>query len=87
MELRSLPTSISGRYPVYWTGVDDDWNPVPVGKYTLHLETSQERGKHNYRSVTLELARDTFRTELPMLEGSGEIGIFYGHPNERYKSP
>jgi FAD:protein FMN transferase len=85
VELRSLPTSISGRYPVYWIGVDDDWNRVPVGKYILHLETSQERGKHNYRSVALELGRDSFRTALPMLEGSGEIEIFYGHPNQRYK--
>lgn len=87
VELRSLPTSVSGRYPVYWTGVDDDGNKVPTGKYTLHLETSQERGKHHYRSVTLDLERETFRQELPKLEGSGGIEIFYGHPSERYKYP
>jgi thiamine biosynthesis lipoprotein len=84
VELRSLPTSVSGRYPVYWAGMDDDGKPVPVGKYTLHLETSQERGKHNYRNVTLELRRSGFRQELPKLEGSGGIEIFYGHPSERY---
>ena len=84
VELRSLPTSVSGRYPVYWAGMDDDGKPVPVGKYTLHLETSQERGKHNYRNVTLELGRSGFRQELPKLEGSGGIEIFYGHPSERY---
>jgi FAD:protein FMN transferase len=86
VEMRSLPTSISGRYGVYWTGVDDDSNPVPMGKYTLHLETSQERGKHDYRSMTLELGRDGFRTELPKVEGSGGIEVYYGHPNERFKS-
>jgi thiamine biosynthesis lipoprotein len=85
VKLRSLPTSVSGRYPVYWAGVDDDGNPVPTGKYTLHLETSQERGKHSYRSVPLELERNSFREELPKLEGSGGIEIFYGHPSERYK--
>jgi len=84
VELRSLPTSVSGRYPVYWAGMDDNGKPVPVGKYTLHLETSQERGKHNYRSATLELGRNSFREELPKLEGSGGIAIFYGHPSERY---
>ena len=87
VDLRSLPTSVSGRYPVYWTGVDDDGNPVPMGTYTLHLETSQERGKHNYRSVKLELGRDGFRQELPKLEGSGGIEIFYGHPSKRYSYP
>ena len=87
VQLRSLPTSISGHYGVYWAGVDDDWNPVPIGKYTLHLETSQERGKHNYRSMTIELGCDGFRTELPKLEGSGGIEVYYGHPNERFKSP
>jgi thiamine biosynthesis lipoprotein len=84
VDLRSLPTSVSGRYPVYWAGMDDDGRPVPVGKYTLHLETSQERGKHSYRNVTLELGRNGFRQELPKLEGSGGIDIFYGHPSERY---
>jgi FAD:protein FMN transferase len=84
VELRSLPTSVSGRYPVYWAGMDDDGNQVPTGKYTLHLETSQERGKHNYRNVTLELGRTGFRQELPKLEGSGGIEIFYGHPSDRY---
>ena len=85
VEMRSLATSVSGRYPVYWIGVDDDWNPVPVGKYTLHVETSQERGKHSYRSVPLELGRKPFRIALPNEPGSGGVEIFYGHPNERYK--
>jgi thiamine biosynthesis lipoprotein len=86
VELRSLPTSISGHYSIYWAGVDDDWNPVPIGKYTLHLETSQERGKHAYRNLPLELGRDGFKTELPKVEGSGGIEIYYGHPNERFNS-
>lgn len=84
VQMRSLPTSSSGRYQMYWPGTDDDQKPVPVGKYILHLETSQERGKHSYRSLPLELGRDSFRTELPQLEGAGGIGIYYGHPNARY---
>jgi len=85
VKLRSLPTSVSGRYSMYWAGMDDDGKPVPLGKYTVHLETRQERGKHNYRSVTVELGRDGFREDLPKLEGSGGVELFYGHPSERFK--
>lgn len=86
VQMRSLPTSSSGRYQMYWPGTDDDQKPVALGKYILHLETSQERGKHSYRSLPLELGRNSFRTELPQLEGAGGIGIYYGHPNARYNT-
>lgn len=84
VELRSEATALSGRYPMYWSGVDDEWKSVPLGKYTLHLETSQERGKHHHRSITIELARERFKTELPNVPGSGGIEIIYGHPDDRY---
>jgi thiamine biosynthesis lipoprotein len=85
VELRSQATTLSGRYPMFWFGVDDDWKSVPIGKYTLHLETSQERGKHSYRSMPLELGRERFKTQLPILPDSGGIEITYGHYNDRYK--
>jgi len=86
VELRSQATTLSGRYPMYWSGVDDDWKSVPIGKYILHLETSQERGKHSYRSMAIELGRERFKTELPNLPDSGGMEISYGHYNDRYKA-
>jgi len=86
VDLRSQATTLSGRYPVFWGGVDDDWKPVPLGKYTLHVETSQERGKHSYRSVPIVLGRERFKLELPQLPDSGGIKVTYGHYNDRYKS-
>jgi hypothetical protein len=66
--------------------VDDDWKRMPLGKYTLHLETSQERGKHSYRNMTIELGRERIKTELPNLPDSGGMEISYGHYNDRYKA-
>ena len=86
VELRSQATTLSGRYTMSWMGVDDDWKRMPLGKYTLHLETSQERGKHSYRSMTIELGRERIKTELPNLPDSGGMEISYGHYNDRYKA-
>ncbi|HYM36630.1 MAG TPA: DUF2271 domain-containing protein [Steroidobacteraceae bacterium] len=86
VELRSQSTTLSGRYQTYWGGVDDDWKPVPIGKYILHLETSQEHGKHSHRSVTLDVGRERFKMSLPNLIDSGGIEITYGHYNDRFKS-
>jgi thiamine biosynthesis lipoprotein len=86
VDLRSQSTSMSGRYPVYWPGVDDDWQSVPLGKYTLHVETSQERGKHSYRSIPIELGHQRFKAQLPNLPDSGGIEITYGHYNDRFNS-
>jgi thiamine biosynthesis lipoprotein len=86
VDLRSQATTLSGRYPAYWPGVDDNWRPVPIGKYVLHLETSQERGKHYYRSINIELGRERFKTKLPSLPESGGVDISYGHYNDRFNS-
>jgi FAD:protein FMN transferase len=86
VDLRSQATTLSGSYRIYWPGVDDDWKPMPVGKYILHLETSQERGKHNYRNLTLEIGRQRFKTTLPNLPNEGGLEITYGHYNDRFKS-
>jgi FAD:protein FMN transferase len=86
VELRSQATSWSGRYQVYWGGDDDDSRPLPIGKYIVHVETSQERGKHSHRSVTVELGSKRFKTQLPKLPDSGGIEITYGHYNDRFNS-
>jgi thiamine biosynthesis lipoprotein len=84
VELRSQATALSGRYRIFWGGIDENWQPLPIGKYVLHLETSQERGKHSYRSVPLEIGRERFKKSLPSLPESGGIEITYGHYNDRF---
>lgn len=75
---RSEGTSLSGRYSLYWRGVDDVWDAVPLGRYTLHIETSQERGKHSHRTVPLNIGREGFSASLPFMEDSGGLQISYG---------
>jgi thiamine biosynthesis lipoprotein len=86
VDLRSQGTTLSGRYRLFWIGVDDEWNRVPIGKYTLHLETSQEHGKHSYRTIPIEIGRERFKMSIPNLEDSGGLDITYGHYNDRFKS-
>jgi thiamine biosynthesis lipoprotein len=85
IDLRSQATALSGRYNLYWNGRDDDWKPLPVGKYTLHLETSQERGKHTHRSLPLELGHKRIKVQMPSIPGAGGLKLYYGHYNERFE--
>jgi thiamine biosynthesis lipoprotein len=85
VDLRSQATALSGRYNLYWNGRDDDWKPLPVGKYTLHLETSQERGKHTHRSLPLEIGRTRFKAEMASIPGAGGLKLHYGHYNDRFE--
>lgn len=85
VDLRSQATALSGRYRIFWGGLDENWQPLPLGKYVLHLETSQERGKHSHRSIELDLGRERFKKTLPNLPESGGLEITYGHYNDRFK--
>jgi thiamine biosynthesis lipoprotein len=85
VDLRSQATALSGRYRIFWGGLDENWQPLPIGKYVLHLETSQERGKHSHRSIELEIGRERFKKTLPNLPESGGLEITYGHYNDRFK--
>lgn len=85
IELRSQATALSGRYRFFWGGLDENLRPVPIGKYTLHIETSQERGKHSYRNIVLEIGHERFKKTLPNLPESGGLVITYGHYNDRFK--
>lgn len=78
VDLRSEATAISGRYSLFWRGVDDAWSPLPVGDYILHIETSQERGKHTHRTLPLKIGRQAFETMLPMTQEGGGLRISYG---------
>ncbi|HEY8539265.1 MAG TPA: DUF2271 domain-containing protein [Steroidobacteraceae bacterium] len=77
---RSMSTSAAGVYNVFWDGVDDAGNPVPAGTYVLHVETSRERGKHTYRSLTLDFGRfQRFVAELPPTEEGGGLRVSFDH--------
>jgi len=81
IETRSEGTALSGRYSLFWRGIDDEWDPLPIGEYVLHLETSQERGKHTYRSVKLNIGREAFQTVVPATNEGGGLRVTYGPTN------
>jgi FAD:protein FMN transferase len=78
VELRSEATALSGRYSLFWRGIDDEWDPLPIGEYILHIETSQERGKHTYRTVKLSIGREPFQLVLPPTPEGGGLRISFG---------
>lgn len=77
VELRSTGTALSGRYPTFWPGYNDDWNFVPPGEYLLHIETSRERGQHTHRAIPLTLGRTAFNTKVAPTEEGGGLTIAY----------
>lgn len=77
---RSMSTSAAGVYNVFWDGVDDAGKPVAAGTYVLHVETSRERGKHTYRSLTLDFGSfKRFVDELPPTEEGGGLRVSFDH--------
>ena len=80
MATRSMSTSGSGVYNVFWDGVDDRGRPVQAGSYVLHVETSRERGKHTYRRLTLDFTQaKRFTEELTPTEEGGGLKVTYDH--------
>jgi len=77
---RSMSTSGAGVYNVFWDGVDDAGNIVRAGTYVLHVETSRERGKHTYRSLTLDFGKfQRFTEVLPPTEEGGGLRVGFDH--------
>lgn len=76
--LRSTSTALSGAYPTYWPGYNDDWKFMPQGEYVLHIETSREKGKHTYRTVPLHLGGKGFSLTVPSTEEGGGLKLTYG---------
>jgi len=78
--VRAMGTSGLGIYNVFWDGVDDQNRVVPAGKYMLHVETSRERGKHTYRSMTIDFTKASrFKASLAPTEEGGGIDVTYDH--------
>lgn len=73
---RSMSTRGSGNYKVYWDGVDDAGKPVKPGKYTLHVETSRERGEHTHRQLEIDFSTmRLFDAEMPVDPESGGLQV------------
>jgi thiamine biosynthesis lipoprotein len=80
MATRSMSTSGSGVYNVFWDGVDDRGRPVKAGNYVLHVETSREKGKHTYRRLALDFSEaKRFAQELAATEEGGGLKVTYDH--------
>jgi len=77
---RSMSTSAAGTYNVFWDGVNDAGERVTAGTYVLHVETSRERGKHTYRSLTLDFGKfQRFNEVLPPTEEGGGLRVSFDH--------
>lgn len=73
---RSMSTRGSGTYKVFWDGVDDAGRPVKPGKYTLHVETSRERGEHTHRTLEVDLSTmRPFDAEMPLDAEAGGLQV------------
>ncbi|MGZ5926396.1 MAG: DUF2271 domain-containing protein [Rhizomicrobium sp.] len=78
MEVRSGPTSLAGRYPSFWPGIDDSYASVGPGDYLLNIETSRERGEHTFRSVPVTIGRKAFEFDIKPTADMGAIRLAFG---------
>lgn len=78
MEVRSGPTSLSGRYPTFWPGIDDSYASVGPGDYLLNIETSRERGEHTFRSIPVTIGRKAFEFDIKPTADMGAIKLTFG---------
>jgi thiamine biosynthesis lipoprotein len=78
VEVRSGPTSLSGRYPTFWPGFDDSYSAVAPGEYFLNIETSRERGEHTFRSIPLTIGHKAFGYDIKPAADMGAIKLVFG---------
>ena len=78
VEVRSGPTSLSGRYPTYWPGFDDSYSAVTPGEYLLNIETSRERGEHSFRSIPVTIGNKAFAYDIKPTADMGAIKLVFG---------
>ena len=57
-------TRPAGRYQVVWDGLDDAGKPVKPGRYTLRLETAQEKGPHQNLSGVIACEKSPATLEI-----------------------
>jgi thiamine biosynthesis lipoprotein len=78
VEVRSGPTSLSGRYPTFWPGFDDGYSTVAPGEYLLNIETSRERGGHTFRSIPVTIGRKAFEHDIKPTADMGTVKLVFG---------
>ena len=72
------PTRRPGRYSLVWDGRDDKGQPLPQGRYTVHIEASREHGGHGYQTLDATLGGQAIEIESA---GNAELGsatVHYG---------
>ncbi len=75
---RSMSTRGTGEYKIYWDGIDDEGRPVKPGKYTIHVETSRERGEHTHRMLDLDFSTmRVFDAGLPLDAEAGGLNVSF----------
>jgi len=78
-----LPDGVSGAtrkpgvYPLAWDGRDHQGNPLPAGRYTLHIEAVREHGSRSLVSQSIELGQTASYQLQPVAE-LGPITIHTG---------
>lgn len=64
VETRATATRRAGAYSVVWDGKDDLGQPLPTGKYTLHLEAAREKGTHQEIKYAFDWNGTPFASDL-----------------------
>lgn len=77
VDLRSTATALSGNYPTFWPGYDDNFVFLSRGQYVLHIETSRERGQHTHRRIPFTIGAEAFRITVPPTAEGGGLTLVY----------
>ena len=62
--LTARPTRSPGNYAMVWDGKDDDGKPLPLGEYTIYLESAREQGPYSITQKTVTIADTIFDEEI-----------------------
>ena len=82
IDARSEATAPTGRYAFMWDGYDDAEKKVAAGTYTIHIETSRERGRHTHRAMEFVISKEKFQKEMPADIEEGGFTAVFGHYND-----
>ncbi len=74
----SRPTRAPGRYTAVWDGKDDAGKPVPLGKYTVHVEAIREHGGHSYQAMPLDLTQGPAEAQAAASDELGPSKVRFG---------
>lgn len=78
IDAAARPTRRPGRYALAWDGRDDRSQPLPQGRYTVHIEASREHGGHGYQTFDVMLGAQPAGAESPGDEELGPATVRYG---------